>query len=442
MGIATIVTATDVLASARRLLSTDVNDLSDQLLAEDIRTLQVLRNIVDAEMLRRLGAFDARGGAAADHFLSTQAWVRHNCRVSATTAHGRVILARRLRAQSLQGLALHEHSLHAAMTAGGISYEHAVTISRAVDKLPPAAHTAAEQLLVEAAPGMDPGTLKQVGDTIRETLAPELLVEDAESAHERRYVNVSRTIDGRVAIDGMLDPEGGAQLSAAVNALATPTGPDDTRTAAQRRHDALVEVIAVGLRAGELPATGGVLPQVAMTVDAGPFLPGGSGIPVARTASGLTLVGSTVERILCDASISRVVTRGASEVLDVGRASRLATPAQRRGLAIRDGGCVGYECDRPPVWTDVHHVVHWSHGGLTDFDMLCLLCRRHHTLVHDEGWVCIRDGTGWIVLPPSMARDWGSTRVADPVSTAGASALRRINVPPARWLDTVELTCP
>ncbi|MCU1676566.1 MAG: endonuclease, partial [Frankiales bacterium] len=112
------------------------------------------------------------------------------------------------------------------------------------------------------------------------------------------------------------------------------------------------------------------------------------------------------------------LTQGAGHVLDVGRAARLATPAQRRGLAIRDGGCVGYECDRPPAWTDVHHVVPRSQGGLTDFDVLCLLCRRHHTLVHDDGWVCVRDGTGWIVLPPELARDRDRDRDTAPPDTA------------------------
>ncbi|NHC15656.1 HNH endonuclease signature motif containing protein, partial [Motilibacter deserti] len=72
--------------------------------------------------------------------------------------------------------------------------------------------------------------------------------------------------------------------------------------------------------------------------------------------------------------------------LALGDSARTVSVAQRKALNVRDGGCVFPGCDRPPSFTDAHHVVFWSHSGLTDLDNLILLCRRHHRMVHHDQW--------------------------------------------------------
>ncbi len=91
-------------------------------------------------------------------------------------------------------------------------------------------------------------------------------------------------------------------------------------------------------------------------------------------------------RIACDAAILPMVLGGASQVLDVGRAQRLFTPAQRRALTERDRGCAWPGCDRPPGWTQAHHVVSWLDGGPTDLDNGVLLCLFHHQQAHQSEW--------------------------------------------------------
>ena len=81
--------------------------------------------------------------------------------------------------------------------------------------------------------------------------------------------------------------------------------------------------------------------------------------------------------------MTRVLTDGPSQPLDVGRRTRTIPPAIRRALVVRDGGCRAGGCDRPPAWTDAHHLRHWADGGPTTLDNLVLLCRRHHRLVHE-----------------------------------------------------------
>ena len=111
----------------------------------------------------------------------------------------------------------------------------------------------------------------------------------------------------------------------------------------------------------------------------------------------------TAFRFACDCSVTRVLMRGESEVLDLGRSTRLASAAQHKALAIRDRGRVFPGCDRPPAWCNADHLVWWEHGGLTDEQNLCLLCRRHHTLCHEGGWSLTRndDGTYQAHEPPA-----------------------------------------
>jgi hypothetical protein len=55
-------------------------------------------------------------------------------------------------------------------------------------------------------------------------------------------------------------------------------------------------------------------------------------------------------------------------------------------LVIRDRHCRFPGCDRPPDWTEAHHVRWITHGGATALDNLVLVCTRHHHLLHTPGW--------------------------------------------------------
>jgi hypothetical protein len=80
-----------------------------------------------------------------------------------------------------------------------------------------------------------------------------------------------------------------------------------------------------------------------------------------------------------------VITDGPSQVIDVGRQTKVIPKALWRALVARDGGCVAPGCDRPPGWCDVHHKWHWIDGGPTNADNCELRCRRHHRAVHEGG---------------------------------------------------------
>ena len=90
--------------------------------------------------------------------------------------------------------------------------------------------------------------------------------------------------------------------------------------------------------------------------------------------------------------------------LEVGRSTRVVQPAQRAALAVRDGGCVFPDCDRPLAWCDAHHLHHWVDGGPTDLANLALLCRAHHREVHEGGWQLTRGPDGRFSATPPHRR--------------------------------------
>ncbi|HCT81545.1 MAG TPA: HNH endonuclease, partial [Micromonosporaceae bacterium] len=128
---------------------------------------------------------------------------------------------------------------------------------------------------------------------------------------------------------------------------------------------------------------GGDRPQIVVTMNFDDL--------AAKTGAGMLDTGGmlapeAVRRLACDAALLPAVLGGQGQVLDVGRERRLFTGPLRRALVLRDGGCAFPGCDRPPRWTDGHHIKHWADGGTTSLDNAVLLCGYHHRLIHRNEW--------------------------------------------------------
>jgi hypothetical protein len=172
----------------------------------------------------------------------------------------------------------------------------------------------------------------------------------------------------------------------------------------------------------DLPTTGGERPQVNLTM---PFAvltqlprrgyadaadPSWSGPDPAELAwagpdpAELAWAGPVsvelARRILCDATVTRIVLDPASQPLDVGRATRVVPAGMRRAVAARDRHCQWPGCDVPAAWCDVHHLRHWSRGGLTALPNLVMLCGWHHTQLHLTTQTLIHHPDGRVELVP------------------------------------------
>ena len=208
-------------------------------------------------------------------------------------------------------------------------------------------------------------------------------ISDEVRQHNLRGVSLSRTMGGMTRLDGWLTSSAGEALQTALAALMPPPSPTKERSPQQRRHDAIEDLALQTLDHGdESPDVGGEKPHINLICDL-PALQGVAG-GLHETETGSVITVNTLRRLACDSSISRIVLGPNSEVVDVGRRTRVIPAAIRRAVIARDRHCTWAGCDRNPRWCDAHHIIHWADGGETKPENLELLCRYHHTLTHRQ----------------------------------------------------------
>ena len=113
-----------------------------------------------------------------------------------------------------------------------------------------------------------------------------------------------------------------------------------------------------------------------------------------------------IRRFLCDGRV-QLAMRDDDGVVGIGRVRRTIPPWLRRLVRARDGGCRFPGCRRT-YWTQIHHIIHWAHGGTTDLHNLITLCGHHHRMLHEDGWYITGDPDGEVVfhLPTGKAFEW------------------------------------
>ena len=118
-----------------------------------------------------------------------------------------------------------------------------------------------------------------------------------------------------------------------------------------------------------------------------------------------------IQRVLCDSSISRVITGPDSLPLDVGRTMRIPPTPMRRAVVARDQGCRFPGCNRPPGWCQAHHTTWWTNGGETKVSGLILFCDHHHHVIHQPDWIVEFDGRDLRIIKPDGTQvDMGTPR--------------------------------
>ncbi|MGB3440021.1 MAG: DUF222 domain-containing protein [Actinophytocola sp.] len=390
------------------LLDQDWSLLSDEELLASVRRVETWSRRLYAVALTATNELDSRRLAASQGVSSTAVLLRHLLRLSPRAARRRVEDAKDVCPSAmvsgsrvlsrLPGAAV-------ALRAGTLSDEQYGVVRRTLRELPddvsPRTRIEVEKQLVAEADRFDPSQLGKLAVRIRSHLDPDGVLRSERNAADRMELTLAQDLDGAIRVRGRLSAETAAVVRAALSPLAKPV-PDDTRSAAKRRADALVELARRLLNAGTLPVEGTVRPHIGLTVDLAELR---CHTGVVDLDWGGTVSMQAARRICCDADIIPIVMRGASQPLDVGRRQRLVTGPLRRALIARDRGCAAPGCDRPPEWCDAHHLVHWSDGGATSIDNTALLCGYHHTLIHQGEWTArMIDGIPHFIPPPWIDR--------------------------------------
>ncbi len=333
------------------------------------------------EFAREAAAFAASYGSDHEGYVSAIDWLRFNCHLTSGAAANAVCVGKNLDRLS---------ESVAKIYSGELGYAHLVVMARAADYVREAFD---ERDLLPKALESSPGKLYHAVQHYRHAKRPTAVAKEEAQLIEQRSLRFGHWPNGEISVSGVLDPVGGAAVITALEPLARRLGADDKRDPERRMADALVELAS----GGEVKAS----LQVTASIET---LAGMAGASCADIQNALPISSAAVEQLACDCSITRVLLDSKSMVIDVGRAKRLPSAAMRRALEAIDKGCRWPDCDRPASRSATHHLKHWIHGGPTDLPNLVLLCHRHHTLVHRDGWQVVREEDGRLLTIPPRTR--------------------------------------
>lgn len=373
--------ATDELTdTGRRLASIDTRLESDEALLDATVGLSALISYAQTAQAHVLAELDVRGTTDIVHGLRTTAWA------AAATGAARGPITNRLKV----GRALRDHfdKIDDAISDGRLNFDHANTLCHADNPRITDILAAAQDEIITLAEASTFRSFK------RDIIA---LAEHADAdgpepdPYEGNELHLSRTLDGHTALNGTFDPARGHTFRSALETKTdelfrrfthdhnlTPDLPIPGRNTL--RALALEELIRTAVGADQ---DTGSLPRAEVTLVAHNHdITDPDGTPMPRAATDVWG---------CDPEIWAVVVDHMGIPVDVGHTHRLATIAQRRAIAIRDGGCTFPGCDAPPNWCDHHHVTDWHLGGPTDLANLVALCRHHHGVTHRTGWAMTLD---------------------------------------------------
>jgi hypothetical protein len=349
----------EVIATGGVVPADDLDALSHESFEASFRSLLELERTVAAQKLACLESARRRGSHGRHGFRDVAAWV-------ASLSGDRVGAVRR-------DVTLAESVVASPVVAAAVS-------SRAVSKTQAgvlvggaALPVEVQERLVERAEVL---SVLQLGQAVRQAQYDHGLV----PADPSPSVTVTKTDSGGT-LEASLDTLGFEIVDTALAAALEQMGLPTDVPIGERRAAALVAVARHFLERTETPITKrtglahilGLIPYETLIARTG-----GS----ATLASGAVISGDVARMLACDAGISRIITKGPSEVLDVGRATRTVPVGIAKAVIARDRHCTHPGCYAPPSMCEVHHHEHWAHGGPTSLENCRLLCWFHHHAEH------------------------------------------------------------
>jgi hypothetical protein len=333
----------------------------------------------EARLLTLIRQFDENQYWANQGLCTCAHWLNLKCGIGMNAAREKVRVAHALgKLPKISG----------AFAKGVMSYSKVRAITRIADE------TNEDYLLMIA----EHGTAHHVEKLVSKFRTAKRL-QDAEISNEQ-YIQreVTHFYDhyGCLVIKARLPAEQGALIVKALEMAmdkdfaeteVVPENDEPTPVAA-RRADALAEVAETYMNNNESSGSTAdryqIIVHVGASSDVNSFIEDGPGVTAV-----------TSRRIACDSSIIAIKEDMNGEPLSIGRRSRTIPPPMRRALRARDKGCRFPGCTNTR-FVDGHHINHWADGGETSLDNLVMLCRHHHHLVHEGGFVCEKPADGEI----------------------------------------------
>ena len=398
-------------------------------------TLATLESQTEALRLKVLAEAERRQVAADEAATGTDAWAAALTGTTREVNAGGLHLAELLRTKY--------HHTREAYAAGQLRADQVRVVVRAAEQAPLETTAeqlaAAEEVLVNKATGvgtrsgrpMNAKRLRQAArrmlDVVDRDLADKheaiMLGRESRRAKHETYLALHDNGDGTYSGKFTIPELHGSLLRTAIETLcaprrlnkartgpdgenisgydeSAPTGPDHGLSGWEVAGNALCELIE------HLPTDGwnganALTLLVTMTAEdltrdlaqsgdldpaAWPDWRGPDETGTAKLDTGTRVAAGDLRRLACEAGLVPAVLNSRSVPLDLGRTKRLHTHHQRKALALVHDTCAIGTCERPFAWTEIHHLLPWSHHGDTDLDNAIPLCSWHHHRAHDPRW--------------------------------------------------------
>jgi hypothetical protein len=315
-----------------------------------------------------------------------------------------------------------------AQRAGDIGPAHIAVIRRFIERLPcwidAPTRDSAEKDLAGHARDFRPDTLAKIADRITAYLNPDGEFSDEDRATRRGITLGNQHADGMSPLRGWITPEARATAEAILAKLAAPgmcnpadktavvdqepsqeAVTRDTRSVAQRNHDAFLAAFRATLASGTLGHHNG-LPATIIVSTTLQELESASGH--ALTGGGTMLPMADVIRLARHSHHYLAIFDNAKPVA-LYHTKRLASPGQRIVLYGKERGCTAPGCDVAGYYSEVHHVIPYALNPTTDINELTFACKPHHKLL-DQGWTTRKNADGDTEWIPPPQHDRGQPR--------------------------------
>lgn len=316
-----------------------------------------------------------------------------------------------------------------AVRDGKIGEDSVKVIRRFFRKLPAEVDVftreAAEADLAEKALGFRPDEVKNYATVLMDCLNPDGELTDEARKRKRGIILGEQESDKMSRISGYLTPELRSALESVLAKLAAPGrcnpeddepvvdgDPDedtvrrDTRSTAQRNHDAVLAGLRAVIASGELGIHNGLPVSIIVTTTLKDLeAAAGHG----RTGGGSTLPMSDLIRMAAHAHHYLAIFDG-GKPLNLYHTKRFASPAQRIMLHAKDAGCTRPGCDAPGYQSQAHHVSGWQSTRCTDISDLTLACGPDNRLA-ENGWTTRKNAKGDTEWIPPAHLDHGQPRI-------------------------------
>ena len=292
---------------------------------------------------------------------------------------------------------------------------------------------AARKLVAQALSGVDSDLLfRNARDERTELDLAGVALREEEQREQRGIIHFAKPTGGGRAIwdmdpenyatfvdafDRMTSPKlGGVRFIDPVKAAQAERIDNDSRTPRQLALDGFMHLIVAGGSVDDSEMLGSGAPVIRVTVAAAALQSRVGLVRIDGQHEPVSL--QTAERLMCAGETLTIAFDPDGHYLESNSDSRLYNKRQREILAAKFGGCMDPACDRPPSWTEAHHIRQWARDeGKTLVNNGILLCKHHHLLYHNHGYEIELDDHGnyWKIPPASV--DPAQTPIPMPLKT-------------------------